>query len=88
VTAESNRAAAAPGLIGQHLDLTYRRLGERRNLRLISWLPPKPHRQHVALGRILPARCRLDVLDSRKIALELRHQRRLEEHLGVESSLG
>jgi hypothetical protein len=60
VTAEFNRATATPGLIGQHLDMTYSRLGERRNLRLISWHAPKPHRQHLALGRIVPARCRLD----------------------------
>src|SRR5690348_7446823 len=35
---------------------------------------PKSRRQHVALGRILPARGRLDVADAGKIALELRHQ--------------
>src|ERR1700687_1575471 len=36
---------------------------------------PKSHRQQVALGRILPARGRLNVLDGGKIALQLRQQR-------------
>ena len=32
----------------------------------------KSRRQHVALGRILSAGCRLDVADAGKVALELR----------------
>ena len=53
----------------------------------IAWNAPKSRRHHVALGRILAARGRLDVLDGRKVMLELRHQRRVRaalKHLGDE----
>src|SRR5450631_1029561 len=62
---------ARPGHDGARVGLRFRPI----------WRTAKPHRQHVALGRIFPARRRLDVLDGRKIVLELRHQRRIRAAL-------